>query len=99
MLLLACGSFAAAYLHLGRWAPILQFSVAAVQAATLFILFMRLKGSSHLRWVFAMSGFVWLLFLFGLSMTDYADRGGWPPLYDPSGPSFELGHSRGFGQD
>jgi cytochrome c oxidase subunit 4 len=56
-----------------------QFGIAAIQAALLFILFMRLKGPPSLRWVFAVSGFFWLLFLYGLSMSDYADRQGWPP--------------------
>jgi hypothetical protein len=49
---------------------------------------MRLKGPPSLKWVFAISGFLWLSFLYGLSMTDYADRRGWPPLYTTSGPGF-----------
>lgn len=87
MLLLAAVSFLVAFLSLGVWAPIIQFGIAAIQTATLFILFMRLKGPPALKWVFAASGFFWLLFLYGLSMTDYADRRGWPQLYDPGGPS------------
>jgi hypothetical protein len=44
------------------------------QAAIIFILFMRLKGPPSSRWIFAGGGFFWLLFLYGLSMTDYATR-------------------------
>jgi hypothetical protein len=38
-----------------------------------------------LKWVFAGAGFFWLLFLYGLSMTDYADRQGWPPIHASRG--------------
>jgi cytochrome c oxidase subunit IV len=55
-----------------------QFGISAIQTAILFVLFMRLKGPPSLKRVFAISGFVWLLFLYGLSATDYADRRGWP---------------------
>jgi caa(3)-type oxidase subunit IV len=68
-----------AFLGLGVYAPIIEFGIAATQASILFVLFMRLKGPPSLKWVFAGSGFFWLLFLYGLSFTDYATRrGGWP---------------------
>lgn len=88
MLLLAGLSVWTAFLGIGIWAPIVQYGIAAVQTAILFLLFMRLKGSPSLKWVFAGSGFFWLLFLFGLSMTDYSNRGGWPLRYHPDEPSF-----------
>jgi len=88
MLGLAGVSILTAFLGLGAWAPIVQFGIAAIQTSGLFILFMRLKGPPSLKWVFAISGFLWLSFLYGLSMTDYADRRGWPPLYTTSGPGF-----------
>jgi cytochrome c oxidase subunit IV len=90
LLLLGGVSFGTAFLGLGLWAPVIQFGIAAVQTAILFIFFMRLKGSPSLKWVFAASGFFWLLFLYGLSMTDYSNRQGWPLMYDPSGPSYQL---------
>ncbi|MBV8889164.1 MAG: caa(3)-type oxidase subunit IV [Alphaproteobacteria bacterium] len=78
MLLLAGISLGSAYLELGVLAPVVEFGIAASQAAILFVLFMRLKGPPSLKWLFAGSGFFWLLFLYGLSMTDYATRRGWP---------------------
>lgn len=89
MLVLAGISMGTAYLALGIWAAIIQFGISAIQTALLFVLFMRLKGSPSLKWVFAVSGFVWLLFLFGLSMTDYSNRQGWPPKYIPSPAVFQ----------
>lgn len=81
MLLLAGMSVLTAFLGMGMWAAIVQFAISAIQTAVLFILFMRLKGPPSLKWVFAASGFFWLLFLYGLSATDYSNRKGWPATY------------------
>jgi cytochrome c oxidase subunit 4 len=81
MLVLAGFSVWTAYLDMGIWAPMVEFGIAAIQTAILFILFMRLKGRPSLKWVFAASGFFWLLFLYGLSATDYSNRKGWPAIY------------------
>jgi caa(3)-type oxidase subunit IV len=78
LLVLTAISIWSAFLGLGLYAPVIEFGIAATQAAILFILFMRLKGPPSLKWVFAGSGFFWLMFLYGLSMTDYATRRGWP---------------------
>jgi cytochrome c oxidase subunit 4 len=94
LLLLGGASLWTAFLGIGMWSAIAEFGIAAMQTAVLFILFMRLKGAPSLKWVFAVSGFFWLLFLYGLSMTDYADRQGWPPLYAPDGPSLQVHQSR-----
>ena len=80
-----------AFLGLGIYAPIIEFSIAATQAAIIFILFMRLKGPPSLKWLFAGAGFFWLLFLYGLSTTDYATRQAWLK-YAPMGEN-----SRRFG--
>lgn len=87
LLVLAGVSLWTAFLGMGKWAPIVQFGIAAIQAAIVFILFMRLKGPVSLKWLFAVSGFFWLLFLYGLSMTDYSNRRGWPPASLPSSTS------------
>ncbi len=89
ILLLAGISAWTAFLGIGIWAPIVQFGIAAIQAMLVFVLFMRLKGAPSLKWVFAASGFFWLLFLYGLSMTDYSNRQGWPPSQARSGPAAE----------
>jgi cytochrome c oxidase subunit 4 len=78
LLVLAGVSLWTAFLGLGPWAPVVQFGIASIQVAIVFILFMRLKGPPSLKWMFAASGFFWLLFLYGLTMTDYASRHGWP---------------------
>lgn len=78
LLVLTAVSILSADLGLGAWGPIVEFGIAATQAAIVFVLFMRLRGPPTLKWLFAGVGFFWLLFLYGLSMTDYATRRGWP---------------------
>ena len=78
LVLLTGASLCTAFLGLGMYAPVIQFGIAATQAAIVFVLFMRLKGPPSLKWLFAGVGFFWLLFLYGLSATDYATRRGWP---------------------
>jgi cytochrome c oxidase subunit IV len=75
---LAALSIGSAFLPFGAAATGFEYAVAATQAAIVYVVFMRLKGPPSLKWLFAGSGFVWLLFLFGLSLTDYATRRGWP---------------------
>jgi cytochrome c oxidase subunit IV len=86
LLLLGGISAWTAFLGMHVLAPIVQFGIAVMQTAVLYILFMRLKGAPSLKWVFAVSGFFFLLFLYGLSMTDYADRRGWPPVLSSTAP-------------
>jgi cytochrome c oxidase subunit IV len=78
LILLTGISVLTAFLGMGVYAPAVEYGIAATQAAMVFILFMRLKGPPSLKWVFAGSGFFWLMILYGLSMTDYASRRGWP---------------------
>jgi cytochrome c oxidase subunit 4 len=80
LLLLAGVSMLSAYLGLGVWGPVVQFGIAAIQVSIIAILFMRLKGPPSLKWIFAGAGIFWLMFLFGLSMTDYTTRNGWPAI-------------------
>jgi cytochrome c oxidase subunit 4 len=84
LLLLAGVSLVAAFLGLGPWAAAIQFGIAALQAAIVFTVFMRLKGPPGIKWIVAGTGFFWLMFLYGLSMTDYSNRTGWPtPIPQP----------------
>ncbi len=78
LLILSGVSAGIAFLKFGIWVLIAHFAIAGLQVAILFIFFMRLKGPPSLKWIFAAAGFFWLLFLYGLSATDYASRTGWP---------------------
>jgi cytochrome c oxidase subunit IV len=78
MMLLLGLSVLSAYLDIGIFHPVVNFGIAATQAAIIFIMFMHLRGRPSLKWVFAGAGFFWLMFLFGLGIADYATRTGFP---------------------
>jgi cytochrome c oxidase subunit IV len=78
LLLLLGLSVLSAYEPIGLLHPVVNFGIAATQAAIVYILFMRLRGRPTLKWVFAGAGFLWLTFLFGLSAVDYFTRKGFP---------------------
>ena len=59
-------------------AAVPQFHVAAIQAAMIIVLFMRLRSQPKLNWLVASVDFLWLFFLYALTPTDYATRRGWP---------------------
>lgn len=87
LLVLAGVSLWTAFLRIGFFAPLIEFAIAGVQVAIVFIVFMRLKGHPSIKWVFAAAGFCWLLLLFGLTATDYSNRVGWPPASPRSSAS------------
>jgi cytochrome c oxidase subunit 4 len=45
------------------------------KALLVILFFMHVRWATRLTWVVAASGFVWLLILFGITMTDYLTRG------------------------
>jgi len=68
----------AAEVDLGALNNIVMLLIACTKAALVILFFMHVRWSTRLTWVVAASGFVWLLILFGLTMTDYLSRG-WVP--------------------
>jgi cytochrome c oxidase subunit IV len=78
LLLLLGLSVLSAYMNIGIFHAAVNFGIAAIQAAVVFILFMKLRGRASLKWVFAGAGFFWLFVLFFLSATDYFTRQGFP---------------------
>jgi len=63
-----------AYLPLGAFHPLANFTIAIVQAAIVFTIFMRLREPPAIKRVFAGAGFFWLIFMFGLGAIDYLTR-------------------------
>jgi len=69
---------AVAFVDLGAMNNVLMLGIAITKALLVILFFMHVRWSTRLTWVVAASGFVWLLILFGLTMTDYLSRG-WVP--------------------
>ena len=78
-------SLASAYVSLGVWNAVIGLSIAAVKAALVVAVFMRLAtGPALLRLVLAAAIAIWLL-LVGLSGVDYATRPSDPAPVQPAG--------------
>jgi cytochrome c oxidase subunit IV len=69
---------AVAFVDLGALNNVLMLGIAMTKAALVILFFMHVRWGTRLTWVVAASGFIWLLILFGLTMTDYLSRG-WVP--------------------
>jgi caa(3)-type oxidase subunit IV len=78
LLLLLGLSVLSAYLPLGQFHPIANFVIAAIQAAIVFVIFMRVRQPPPIKRVFAGAGFFWLFFLLGLGIIDYLTRSNFP---------------------
>jgi len=68
----------AAKVDMGPLNNIVMLAIACTKATLVILFFMHVRWSSRLTWVVAMSGFFWLLILFGIGMSDYLSRG-WVP--------------------
>src|SRR5262245_2630479 len=64
-----------ASVDLGALNNVVMLAVACTKALLVVLYFMHVRWSTRLTWVFAGSGFVWLLIMFGLTLTDYMSRG------------------------
>ena len=60
---------------LGPLNNVVMLTVACAKALLVILFFMHVRWSSRLTWVVAASGFVWLLIMFGLTLSDYMSRG------------------------
>jgi cytochrome c oxidase subunit 4 len=64
-----------ARVDLGRWNVIVALAVAVTKAMLVTLYFMHIKYSKRLTQVVLAAGFLWLLLLFGLTLSDYFTRG------------------------
>ncbi len=66
---------AVAFVDLGALNNVLMLGIACTKALLVILFFMHVRWGTRLTWVVVASGFVWLLILFGITMTDYLTRG------------------------
>src|SRR5213082_811333 len=60
-----------------HWRDLLTFvgfSIAGFKAILIILWFMHVKLSTPLTWIFASAAFVWLIIMFGLTLSDYTTR-------------------------
>ncbi|MEX1024846.1 MAG: cytochrome C oxidase subunit IV family protein [Planctomycetota bacterium] len=63
-----------AYIDLGVLNTPIALSIASVKALSVILVFMHVKFSGKLVWLFVIGGFAWLLILFSFSLSDYYTR-------------------------
>lgn len=78
LMVLLAATLGGAFLPIGRFNIALALAIAVAKGLIVVFVFMELTHGHTLRRLFAAAGLFWLIFLFGLSMTDYATRQGWP---------------------
>jgi cytochrome c oxidase subunit 4 len=66
---------AAAFVDLGALNNVVMLGIALFKATLVVLFFMHVKYSTRLIHVVAAVGFLWLLILFGITMSDYLTRG------------------------
>ena len=66
---------AVGFLELGPLNTPVALAIAIFKATLVVLFFMHVRYNTPLMWVFAGSGFFWLLILFALTMQDYVSRG------------------------
>jgi cytochrome c oxidase subunit 4 len=74
LMILLAATVGAAYVDVGSFNIIIAMTIAVVKATLVILYFMHVRYSSRLVWVFAGIGFLWLIIMVGLTMSDYATR-------------------------
>lgn len=74
LMVLLVVTLGAAMIDLGPLNIVIAMGIAAVKIGFIMIFFMHLKYTSLLSKVFAGSGIVWLLIMFGLTLADFFTR-------------------------
>lgn len=64
-----------AFLDLRFMNTVVALGIAVIKATLVVLFFMHLKYGTRLTWVVAASGFVWMVILFALTLSDYLSRG------------------------
>ena len=80
---LLVATVAAAYLPLGHFLHLpVAMSIAVIKAVLVILIFMHVRFSGRLTWVFSSAAFVWLVILFVIMLTDYQlPTRGWLGIY------------------
>jgi cytochrome c oxidase subunit 4 len=74
LLVLLAATVGAAYLDLGWFNFTLTMIIAVAKAAMIMLIFMHVRYSDRLTWVFSTAAFLWLAILIGLTLNDYFTR-------------------------
>jgi cytochrome c oxidase subunit IV len=82
LMVLTAATVGVAYVDLGRFNVAVALGVAIVKATLVVLFFMHVRYSSRLVQLVVIASVVWLIMLFGVTLSDYITRG-WliaPPI-------------------
>ncbi|MFO0984807.1 MAG: cytochrome C oxidase subunit IV family protein [Planctomycetota bacterium] len=71
---------AVAFLDLGRLNTAMALTIACVKGLLVLLIFMHLKFSNRLNWIFVGAALAWLAILIGFTFSDFLTRG-WLRIY------------------
>jgi cytochrome c oxidase subunit 4 len=75
LMVLLVATVGAAFIDLGWFNFTLTMIIAVAKALMILLIFMHVRYSERLIWVFSGAGFLWLGLLIALSLNDYFTRG------------------------
>src|SRR5262245_39399984 len=75
LLVLLLATVGAAYIDLGRFNFAVTMIIAVVKALLIMLIFMHVRYSERLVWIFAAASFLWLGVLIQMTLNDYFTRG------------------------
>ena len=79
LLVLTALTVIVAFFDFGPFNDVVMLTIAVTKATLVVLYFMHVRWSDKLVWVFAASGFVWLLILLAITFADMISRD-WVPL-------------------
>jgi cytochrome c oxidase subunit 4 len=74
LLVLTAVTTSVAFVDLGRLNVVIMLTIAVTKATLVILYFMHVRYGDRLTWIVVASGFVWLLLLIGLTMSDILTR-------------------------
>ncbi len=63
------------FLHIGSWNVVIAMLVSGTKGFLIVWLFMEVRDSRPMIWLFASAGLVWLVLMFMFMLSDYYTRG------------------------
>ena len=74
LLVLLALTWGLAQLDLGPFNPAVALAIACTKMFLVVLFFMHVRHSSRLTWLFVAAGFIWLIIMIDLTMSDYLTR-------------------------
>ncbi len=69
------------FVNLGPFNLLIALAISVAKAALIFLLFMEVRYSHPIVWLFASAAFLWLVILLAVIMIDYVSRPWTPPVW------------------